>query len=143
LKVTPDIITCTSGMIDWLAKWLDGEDLEPLILQKCEQDTRFPPSLDWLNMLSVASFGSSGICRPALLEYWARWLTPMTTREELLEQLLDRLVPAQVWAPVRGHEDLERIAYVLNKSFIPVAFNTLHTNSERWGCCHRAWWIIR
>ena len=38
LRVRPDIITCTSGMIAWAARWLDGEDLEPLILEKCEQD---------------------------------------------------------------------------------------------------------
>jgi hypothetical protein len=137
LKVRPDIITCTSGMIAWVAKWLDGkdlygEDLEPLIMAQIQKDTRFPPSLDWLNTLSVSAwFGSSGIFRPALLEYLARWLTPMTPREELAEQVLDRLFPAQVYVPLRGHEDLEHIAYVLNKSLIPVAFNTIHPKSGR------------
>ena len=131
LQVTPDIITCTSGMIAWVARWLDGEDLEPLILEKCQEDSRFPPSLGWLDMLSVAWFGSSGISRSALPEYVARLLTPMTTREELSEQVLDRLLPAQVWVPVRGHEDLEHIAYVLNKSPVPVAFNTIHLKSGR------------
>jgi hypothetical protein len=131
LKVTPDILTCTSGMVAWAARWLDDEDLEPLILEKCEQDTKFPPSLGWLNMLSVALLGSSGIARSALPEYLARLLTPLTTREELSEQLLDRLLPAQVWAPVRRHEDLEHIARVLNKSTVPVAFNTVHLKSGR------------
>jgi len=131
LQVMPDIITWTSGMIAWAARWLDGEDLEPLILEKCEQDTKFPPSLGWLNMLSVALLGSSGIARSALPEYLARLLTPLTTREELSEQVLDRLLPAQVWAPVRRHEDLEHIAYVLNKSPVPVAFNTVHLKSGR------------
>ncbi len=42
LQVTPDIITCSSGMIAWAARWLDGEDLEPLILEKCEQDEQCP-----------------------------------------------------------------------------------------------------
>ena len=51
LQVAPDIITCTSGMIAWSARWLDGEDLEPLILEKCQQESRFPPSLGWLNTL--------------------------------------------------------------------------------------------
>src|SRR3974390_1066211 len=56
LTVTPDIITCTSGMIGWLAKWLDGEDLESLILKQYQEDTRFPPSLDWLNTLSMIAW---------------------------------------------------------------------------------------
>jgi hypothetical protein len=98
----PDIITCTSGMIAWVAKWLDGEDLEPLILEKCQEDTRFPPSLGWLNMLRIAWFGSPGISRSALPEYLARLLTPMTTYEELAEQVLPRLAPAQVWVPCEG-----------------------------------------
>ena len=131
LRVMPDIITCTSGMIAWAARWLDGEDLEPLILEKCEQDTKFPPSLGWLNMLSVALFGSSGASRSALPEYLARLLTPLSTREELSEQVLDRLLLAQVWVPARGREDLEHIAYVLNKSPVPVAFNTVHLKSGR------------
>lgn len=131
LKVTPDIITCTSGMIAWVARWLDGEDLEPLILEKCREDSRFPPSLGWLDMLSVAWFGSSGISRSALPEYVARLLTPLTTREEVSEQVLDRLLPAQVWVPVRGLEDMEHIAGVLNNSPVPVAFNTVHLKSGR------------
>ena len=131
LGVTPDIITCTSGMIAWLAKWLEDDDLEPLILEKCEQDTRFPPSLGFLNMLSVALFGSSGISRPALGEYVTRLLSPMKVREELSEQLLDRLLPAQVWVPARSLGEVEHIAYVLDKSPIPVAFNTVHLRSGR------------
>jgi len=131
LKVTPDIITCTSGMIEWAARWLDGEDLQPLILEKCREDTRFPPSLGWLNMLSVALLGSSGISRAALPEYLARLLTPMTTRKELSEQLFDRLLPAQVWVPVRRLEEIEHIAYLLNKSPVPVVFNTVHLRSGR------------
>ena len=131
-EVTPDIITCTSGMIAWLAKWLDGEDLEHLILEQYQRDTRFPPSLDWLNTLSiVAWFGSYGITRPAWPEYWARWLTPMTLREELPEQWLDRLLPAQSGVPLRGCEDMEHIADVFNNSSMPVVFSTLHPKSGK------------
>ena len=131
LAVTPDIITCTSGMIAWLAKWLEDDDLEQLILEKCEQDTRFPPSLGFLNMLSVALFGSSGISRAALGEYVTRLLSPMKMGEELSEQLLDRLLPAQVWVPARSLNEIEHIAYVLDKSPIPVVFNTVHLRSGR------------
>ncbi len=132
LQVTPDIITCTSGMIAWLAKWLDGEDLESLILEQYQEDTRFPPSLDWLNTLSmVAWFGSHGIMRPAWPEYLARWLTPMTLREELPEQWLDRLIPAQSGVPLRTREDMEHIADVFNNSSIPVVFSTLHPKTGR------------
>ena len=131
LGVKPSFITCTSGMIAWVARWLDGEDLEPSLTTQIQESTKFPPSLDWLNTLRIAWFGSPGIFRPALPEYLARWLTPMTTREELSDQLLDRLLPAQTYVPLRGREDLEHIAYMLNKSLIPVAFNTLHPKSGR------------
>ncbi|MGZ3625756.1 MAG: hypothetical protein ACXVDN_22050 [Ktedonobacteraceae bacterium] len=132
LPVTPDIITCTSGMIGWLAKWLDGEDLEHLILEQYQKDTRFPPSLDWLNSLSMVTlFGSSGLMRPAWPEYWARWLTPMTLREELPEQLFDRMFPQQSAVPSRGLEDMEHIADVFNYSSMPVVFSTLHPKTGK------------
>ena len=91
LEVMPDIVTCTSGMIAWVAKWLDGEDLEPLILEKCQEDTRFPPSLGWLNMLRMAWFGSPGVSRSALPENLARLFAPMTAHESLAGQALRRL----------------------------------------------------
>jgi hypothetical protein len=78
LGVKPAIITCTSGMVAWTARWLDGEDLEPLIMAQIQENTKFPPSLDWLNALWIVWFGDPGILRPALPEYWVRWLTPMT-----------------------------------------------------------------
>jgi hypothetical protein len=129
LGVKPSVITCTSGMIAWVARWLDGEDLEPLLMEQIREDTKFPPSFDWLNALWIAWFGDPGIFRPAVPEYWARWFTPMTPREEFIDQLLDRLLPAQVYVPLRKREDLESIARSLNTSPIPVAFNTLHPRS--------------
>jgi hypothetical protein len=129
--VTPAIITCTSGMVAWAARWLAGEDLEPLIMTQVQQDTKFPPSLDWLNALWILWFGDPGICRPALGEYFARWLTPISRREELFDQLLNRLLPAQMAVPVRTHETMEYFARSLNNSSIPVAFNTLHPKSGR------------
>ncbi len=131
LGVKPSIITCASGMIGWVARWLDGDDLEDLLKAQIQESTWFPPSLDWLNTMWIAWFGDPGIFRTAVPEYWARWLTPMTAREELADQFLDRLFPAQVYVPLRGREDMERIAQSLNKSPIPVAFNTLHPKSGR------------
>ncbi len=127
LGVKPTIITCTSGMVAWVARWLDGEDLEPLIMTQIQESTKFPPSIDWLNTLWIAWFGDPGIFRPAVPEYWGHWLTPMTRPNELL----DRLFPAQVYIPLRGREKLEGIARSLNNSPIPVAFNTLHPKSGR------------
>ena len=131
LGVKPAIITCTSGMVEWTARWLDGEDLEPLILEQIREDNKFPPSLDLLNALWIVWFGDPGILRPALPEYWARWLMPLKKREDFFDQLFDRLLPAQLAVPVRTHETMERYARVFNSSPIPVAFNTLHAKSGR------------
>ncbi|HYD31706.1 MAG TPA: hypothetical protein VEB64_12750 [Azospirillaceae bacterium] len=129
LGVTPSMITCTSGMIGWTARWLDGEDLEPQLMEQVREDNKFPPPMDWLNTLWIAWFGDPGIFRPAVQEYWSRWLTPMTRPHP--EEMLNRLLPAQVYVPLRAREDLERVSHSFNRSDIPVAFNTLHPKSGR------------
>lgn len=124
LGVQPSIITCTSGMIGWVAEWLEGKDLEPDLLKQIASDNKFPPPFDWLNTLWISWFGDPGVFRPAVNEYWARWFSPLTSPHP--KELVDRLLPAQVYVPLRARDDLERIAQTLNKSDIPVAFNTFH-----------------
>jgi hypothetical protein len=137
LDVRPSIITCTSGMIDWVARWLDGEDLLPLLRKQVERSNRFPPPLDWMNSLWISWFGDPGIFRPAVPEYWRRWMTPITVsgpssggderyRRRLAKAFLDRMFPAQVYVPLRSREETERIARSMNQSDIPVVFNSFH-----------------
>jgi hypothetical protein len=72
LGVKPAIITCTSGMIAWVARWLDGEDLEPLLLAQIQESTKFPPSLEVRT--SKCGCGSTAPT-PARLPGWLRSTT--------------------------------------------------------------------
>lgn len=124
LGVKPSFITCTSGTIEWAALYLEGADLKAKIEEQIREDTKFGPPLEWLNSLWIGMFGDPGISRPAIPEYWHRWLTP--PRQIGAEALLDRLVPGQLWVPTRPPELLAHYADVFNKSSIPVAFNSYH-----------------
>lgn len=137
LDVRPSIITCTSGMIDWVARWLDGEELLPLLRRQVERSNKFPMPLDWMNSLWIAWFGDPGIFRPAVPEYWRRWMTPAATggtlpggderhRHQLAKAFLDRMFPAQLYVPLRGRAEAERIARSMNRSDVPVVFNSFH-----------------
>ncbi|HEV7370779.1 hypothetical protein [Arenibaculum sp.] len=136
LDVRPSIITCTSGMIDWVARWLDGEELLPLLRQQIQRSNKFPVPLDWMNSLWISWFGDPGIFRPAVPEYWRRWMTPFAPdgaqagdeqhRRKLAKAFLDRMFPAQLYVPQRGRADVERIARAMNRSEIPVVFNSFH-----------------
>ncbi|CAK0779191.1 hypothetical protein CCP2SC5_890010 [Azospirillaceae bacterium] len=80
-----------------------------------------------MNTLWIAAFGDPGIFRPAVQEYWQRWLRPMARPDA--KAVLDRLLPAQVYVPRRSTDELSRIARVMNESDIPVAFNSFHPRS--------------
>jgi hypothetical protein len=137
LGVKPAIITCTSGMIGWTAEWLDNQDLLPKLETQIRESNKFPEPFDWLNSLYIVAFGDPGIFRPAVQEYWQRWLTPMlpgaftpkpdkAALNRYLKSMLDRMLPAQVYVPLRPRETVERIARIFNSSQTPVAFNSLH-----------------
>lgn len=133
LGVRPSIITCTSGMIDWVARWLDGEALLPLLQQQIDRSNRFPAPFDWLNSVMIASWGDPGVFRPAVQEYWGRLLSPPRgfvpgpgRAGGLAKAWLDRMLPAQVYVPLRTRDDMERVAASMNRSDIPVAFNSFH-----------------
>jgi hypothetical protein len=133
LGVRPSIITCTSGMIDWVARWLDGEDLLPRLQKQIDRSNRFPAPFDWMNSLTIASWGDPGVFRPAVQEYWSRLLSPLGAMKPgpggaggLAKAWLDRLLPSQVYVPLRTRDDMERVAGSLNRSDIPVAFNSFH-----------------
>jgi hypothetical protein len=129
LEVKPAIITCTSGMVIWTAKWLAGKDLERELQQQITDCNRFPPPFGWLNALWLGCAGYPGVFRPAVPEYWTRWCTP--TAWGSASEWLNRLLPAQMYVPVRTAEDLEETARSLNQSPTPVAFNTFHPKSGK------------
>ena len=129
LGVVPEIISCTSGMIGWVADWIAGKDLEKLISEQIIEDNKFPPPLDWMNSIWTATFGNPRIFRPAIPEYWARWLEPV--RQFAPEVIFDKLMPSQLYVPLRTQDDFQDIATVLSSSSIPIMFNSFHPHSGR------------
>ena len=124
LNVEPSIISCTGGMITWVADWLEGKPLLPSLEEHLRLGTRFAPQFHWMNTLWIAAFGDPTSFRPAVWEYWRRWMKPMEWPD--VNSLLDRLWPAQVLVPRRSAEDLARTAATMNASPIPVVFNSFH-----------------
>ena len=129
LGIEPDFVTCSSGMIRWVADWLEEKPLLPRLEEQLSLGSRFPPPFHWVNTLWIATFGDPATFRPAVWEYWRRWMQPVDWADA--KTLLDRLWPAQVYVPRRDPEDLARIASVMNASAIPVAFNSFHPASGR------------
>lgn len=129
--IVPDMITCTSGMIYWTAKYLEDEDLEKLLLEQVKASNNYPPPFQWMNLMSLGWMGTPGVFRPAVIEYWKRWMSPMS--EVSAKQLFDRLLPAQLFVPLRRLEEFGQIAKTLNESPIGIMFNTF---SPQKGKCY-------
>ena len=129
LAIEPAFITCSSGMIGWVADWLEGKPLLPRLEEQLRLGNRFPPPFHWMNTLWIAAFGDPASFRPAVWEYWHRWLKPLDWADA--RTLLDRLWPAQVYVPRRTPEELIRIAAMMNASAIPVAFNSFQPATGR------------
>ena len=106
-EIVPDLVTATSGQIIVVADWLQGKDLEKSLVD---------PELEHNSMaqLAVVLSGDSGIFRPAYPEALRRWWTPPPFRENPLEALFDRLLPAQLYVPTRDPAAFSAIAHVFN-----------------------------
>jgi hypothetical protein len=133
LEVEPDFVTCSSGMIPWVADWLEGQALLPRLEEMVRQGVRFPPPFHWMNTLWIAAFGDPATFRPAIWEYWRRWMKPLDGTDA--RAFMERLWPAQVFVPRRSDDEFRRLAGILNAASVPVAFNSFHVPSGR-GCLH-------
>jgi hypothetical protein len=104
--VVPNLVTATSGQIVVLADWLQGDNLEKLLID---------PELEHnaLAQLAVTLSGDPGVFRPAYLEAIKRWWTP-PWGNSLAEGLFNRLFPAQLYVPTRKPADFTTIARVFN-----------------------------
>jgi hypothetical protein len=131
--VTPDIISCTSGMIYWVWRYLvDPRNFADEFIDAIERAAPYP--FRWQNLWHLAAFGVPGVFRPAGLEWWARMLKPLThfvPSDELADQLMARLWPAQTAVPTRSHAEFEEIAETLRSSKIAIFFNSF---APREGC---------
>lgn len=141
LQVEPSFITCSGSMIPWVAAWLDGHRLLPLLEREIRRRPRLPAPFDGFSEAMLSALGHAGPGRPAISEYWRRWLTfPSADRDEpasgwsgsdLAKAWMDRMLPAQVMVPPHTHEEMEEIARVLNASDTPVAFNSFQPQAGR------------
>lgn len=135
LGVRPDLISCTSGMIYWLWRWLERGDLYQELKTAIAAAEPFAiPPLDWWYLMT---HGVAGVFRPAQSEYWRRLLR--WPPAENAEQMLDRLFPAQLCVPTRPKADFAAIADTFEHCATPIFFNSfspsdgieyLHMNSS-------------
>ncbi|MFC5353423.1 hypothetical protein [Azospirillum himalayense] len=110
----PDLFTVTSGQIVVLAAWLRGEDVRRLLLEHTGA------SGGLLRAWQTAMFGHKGVFRPVLGEHARRWLDVPLSPSAMLE----RLMPARQYAPVRDRDTVAEIARTLNEAEVGVVFNT-------------------
>ena len=123
--VVPDLITATSGQIIVLSEWLQRHDLEKALV--IPELVHNPAA-----QLAIALAGDPGIFRPAYPEMLRRWLTPPSPTGNPVEALLDRLVPAQLYVPVRPAADFSKIADVFNNEpDIGIIFNAYNLQTGR------------
>ena len=112
LGITPDLVTATSGQIIVLGEWLRGTDLETLLVDPNR-------SSGVLGTVMTAFSGDRGIFRPAVSEYWQRWMTVPKSWAELPA----RLLPAEQYVPLRSKAYLGEIAALLEGAKFGVVFN--------------------
>ena len=139
---TPTQLSCTSGMIYWTWRWLEGHDLEQEFKNSAD-DTRseiwrqLPPSMlrSWLAYL----YGGEGVFRPAIPEYFTRLFSRWYRTPP--ERWCDLWFPAQLLVPTRSEEIYRQIAEAFNASDIAIFFNSfsprletehLHMNTAAW-----------
>lgn len=125
LGIEPDIVSCTSGMIYWFWRWLEERDLEAELKAAIAATEPFPfPAVNWWYVMTQ---GLAGVFRPAQQEFWRRWFSP--PRPGNKDDMLDRLLPAQMWVPTRPETDFESIATCFNAWPKPIFFNSFSPKS--------------
>ena len=119
----PDIITCTSGAIFWTHQFLTNPGgIRAEVVQQSA-------ALRGANALEVAVLGFPGVFRPAYASYWRRWFA--LPAGPPFRDLLDRLVPAQVYEPTRPKTFFTQVAADFNGATTPVMFNAYAVHSGR------------
>jgi hypothetical protein len=116
-RLTPELVTATSGQIVVLADWLAGKDLRASLLAASGANNP-------LAQLQTLLFGYSGVFRPAYGEALARLSAWPDPSGGLLNLFADRLLPAQQYVPDRTEADFAGIAQAFNASTIGIVFNT-------------------
>jgi hypothetical protein len=127
-NLRPDMLSCTSGMIHWAWRWLEGADLREEVTLAAEA-APFRGALTPLNWMIMATRGLEGVFEPAWNSYMRRLFQmppPMSTAD-----VLDRMFPAQICVPKRSAADFKDIAACFNRQSFPVMFNSFDPST---GC---------
>lgn len=133
--VTPSAISCTSGQIFWVYKYLQCLDGgAPLRDVLAEEIAKVASTHNVnLDMASVALWGRPGVFRPAYVEYatdmlsnsfqaWQR-IFKSGGNTFMLQEALQTL-PGRLLVPLFPDEFYEEISEAFNKSAIGIAFNS-------------------
>lgn len=114
-KVTPGLVTATSGQILVLAGWLQGDDLRKYLINPGHSN-------GLLATLMLPFTGLRDVFRPAVYEYWKRiFSTPLATD---INGLAGEIFPAQEFVPLRSQEFFEKVAKVLNDGTLFIKDNS-------------------
>ena len=122
--IRPKFISCTTGAIPWVRRYLENADIAAEIRAADRMFNWFPRAVNLLNWPSMLL---SGVFRPAVSEYWMRWMTPFSPF--LAKEWVARIAPAQSLVPTRPEEWFHEVAETFNRSDIGIMFNVFEPKS--------------
>ena len=146
-RAHPSFISCTSGTIYWVAKYLEGkEDLRQLIRDESDGARRasMVPGNElgrtFESLLYVSLIGRPGLFEPAIptyVKHWAKrfrdFLTPGSPQwlavPTNLDELWDLVYPAKLFTPTLDPATFVGIASTLKSADIGIAFNAYEPES--------------
>jgi hypothetical protein len=123
IGIQPKLISCTSGMIHWVAEYLRGKSIDLEMKAYIEQLRVFPPQLNHLNLLRLMMNGLPTVFEPNHTTLMARLFQSLGKPDMRLE---DILFPADVLKPTKPRSYFEDMAKVFNESETGILLNTFN-----------------
>jgi hypothetical protein len=140
--VKPLMISCTSGQILWVSRYLQiaNSGLEASLKEMLQNDIHEvnPTGNVNVSLAGLALFGKPDVFTPARSEYvldmidnaWEAWRRISTSpHKTLLAQELLELFPCRILIPDFSPEFFEKIADILGNASVGVAFNSYNPRS--------------
>ncbi|EWY39680.1 hypothetical protein N825_05650 [Skermanella stibiiresistens SB22] len=121
--VKPRIISCTSGMIHWVAEYLRGKSLGDEMKAYIAALRVYPSQFNHLNLLRLMTRGLPTVFEPNHMKLAARLLESIGKPDTRLE---DILFPADTLRPIKPASYFEDMAKVFNESETGILLNTFN-----------------
>lgn len=135
MNVQPDLVSCTSGQIYWVYKYLkerEGKkDLRSILSTDIDESTPFKNNT--LDLMAMAFFGKGDVFKPAYLEYFADYaenlkslaIKAMTSPSSInpIPETVG-LIPARELTPEFPVDFFKSIANAFNSSQTGIIFNS-------------------